>query len=89
MNNPVTFFLLMVSLIIIAVYLNYLVWFRYTTLVNWLVNAFSLMRKLNLPLTVHAISYVKSPVYKWLVRFIALSVLLIALFPVIIMLIKM
>lgn len=86
MKNPVIFFAVNFFLLAIAVYVNYLVWFDYTTFQNRIIRANKFIQKMGVPDSKWADSYVRSVIYRWIARTISAFLMLLFLLPIILLL---
>lgn len=87
MQGFITFLVFVFVMVGVCIFLNYLVWIKYPTFLDWLIKAYNFAGKLHLPLTPQSINYVKSPAYKWIARFILLFGLIVFLMPIVLMVI--
>lgn len=85
MQKASTFFILILVLLAMNIYLSFLVWFRYPRFLDLLLKLVGYANKFGLPFMKSSIVYLQSPIYKWIVRFTLLVILIMLSLPVILM----
>lgn len=81
MQSPIPFFIVILIIIAASLYLNFIVWFRYSTYKNWIKKASNISKKANVPFSTFFSSFVKTSSYKWLVRLVLLFMLFMSVLP--------
>ncbi len=81
MNEPIIFFSVFGLLFLYSLFFNVILWLRYASYVQWAQSFYSYTQEAGLPFSSFFRSYVSWSAHKWLIRIVALLMLLISALP--------
>ena len=85
MQNPVIFFIILLTMTLFSLFLNSLVWFRYAECEEWIKKAVVFSARSGIPFLGYYKTFLTSPVYKWFARIVALFMFVVFSVPLLLM----